>query len=83
MRGGKSPLSVICLHRLSISVEVKEGMALNFVAQEPGKVVMPAGNPRTREILEKAGAEVLEQDISELRKGWGGIHCMTPFLRRD
>jgi N-dimethylarginine dimethylaminohydrolase len=63
--------------------EVKEGMALNFVALEPGKVVMPAGNPRTQEVLEKAGVEVLEQDISELRKGWGGIHCMTVFLRRD
>ncbi len=63
--------------------EVKEGMALNFVALEPGKVVMPAGNPRTRELLEREGAEVIEHHISELRKGWGGIHCMTAFLKRE
>lgn len=63
--------------------EVKRGMSLNFVALEPGKVVMPAGNPRTRAVLEEAGVQVIEVDVSEIRKGWGAIHCMTVALRRD
>jgi N-dimethylarginine dimethylaminohydrolase len=63
--------------------EVKHGSALNWVALEPGRVLMPAGNPRTREALEAVGVTVLEAEIPELRKGWGAIHCMTAFLRRD
>jgi len=56
---------------------------INFVALEPGKIVMPAGNPRTKDAIEKAGVEVIEVDIDELQKGWGAIHCMTAFLKRD
>ncbi len=63
--------------------EAKLGMAINFVALEPGKIVMPSGCPRSREIYEKAGLTVIEADISELRRGWGSIHCMTGFLKRD
>lgn len=63
--------------------EVKLTFACNFVALEPGKVVMPGGNPRTKEILEDAGVEVIQVDVSEIMKGWGAIHCMTAFLKRD
>lgn len=37
-----------------------------------GKVVMCTGYPRTREIIEKLGYEVLELDLSEFEKGGGG-----------
>jgi len=63
--------------------EVKLTFGVNFVALEPGKVVMPAGNPKSKKILEDAGIEVIDVDISELMKGWGAIHCMTAFLKRD
>ena len=63
--------------------EAKQTMASNFVCLEPGKIVMPEGSPRTQEQLEEAGVEVLTLDVSELQKGWGGIHCMTAFLHRD
>jgi len=63
--------------------EIKIGHGLNFVALEPGKVVMPAGNPLSRRVLEDGGIEVIEADISELMKGRGAIHCMTAFLKRD
>lgn len=63
--------------------EVKLGFGINFVALEPGKVVMPKGNPHCKSLLEDAGVKVIEVDISELRKGWGAIHCMTAFLKRD
>lgn len=64
-------------------LEVKTGFGVNFVALEPGKVVMPIGNPRCRSALEEAGVTVIEVDVSEIAKGWGAIHCMTAFIKRD
>lgn len=63
--------------------EAKDNLSINFVALEPGKVVMPAGNPMTQEALESAGIEVVTVDITELLKGWGAIHCMTGPLKRE
>jgi len=63
--------------------EAKRNSAINFVALEPGKIVMPAGSPKTKDKLEKAGVEVIEINIDELQKGWGAMHCMTAFLKRD
>lgn len=63
--------------------EIKWQLCTNFVALKPGKVVMPAGCPDTRYKLENAGVEVIEANMSELLKGWGAMHCMTAFLKRD
>lgn len=63
--------------------EIKNGSALNWVALGPRKVVFPAGNPRTRDLLESKDVDVIEVDVSEIRKGWGAIHCMSVFLKRD
>lgn len=63
--------------------EVKKGMAVNLVALEPGKVVIPAGNIETRKFLEKNDVEVIEIDVSELMKGYGSLHCMTASLARE
>lgn len=57
--------------------------AANVVALEPGKVVMPTGNPKTQALLEKAGVEVIPVDVSEIMKGYGSVHCMTAFLKRE
>ncbi|MBB5173360.1 dimethylarginine dimethylaminohydrolase family protein [Texcoconibacillus texcoconensis] len=63
--------------------EIKQGMAINLVAIEPGKVVAPAGCPETRATLERHGIEVIEVGLDEVMKGWGAVHCMTAFLKRD
>lgn len=63
--------------------EEQEELGINFVALEPGKVVMPKGAPRLMRAMEKAGVEVIELDVDELKKGWGAIHCMTAYLKRD
>ncbi len=62
--------------------EVKQTFSINFVALEPGKVVMPAGNPVTKQILEENAIECIEIELPEIVKGWGAIHCMTAFLKR-
>jgi arginine deiminase len=63
--------------------EVKQTMGMNFITLAPGKVIMPTGNQITRSILEKEGVEVLEVEIDEILKGWGALHCMSVFLKRD
>lgn len=77
MKAGVEIVEVTDIH------ELKEGMALNFVTLAPGKVVMPAGNPNTKKLLEDNGIEVLETELTELMNGWGSCHCMTLFLKRD
>jgi N-dimethylarginine dimethylaminohydrolase len=63
--------------------EARHGMAVNMVPLAPGAVVMPAGNPITRGVLESAGVMVLEAEVDELMKGAGSVHCMTGVVHRD
>jgi N-dimethylarginine dimethylaminohydrolase len=63
--------------------EIKTSFGINFVALSPGKVVMPAGNPKSKKLLEDAGIECIEVDLSEITKCWGAVHCLTAFLKRD
>jgi N-dimethylarginine dimethylaminohydrolase len=65
------------------SAEETRGQALNFVALAPGQIVMAAGFPHTKAFLENNGIQVTEVEISELRKGWGSLHCMTAVLKRE
>jgi N-dimethylarginine dimethylaminohydrolase len=61
-----------------------DSMGTNVLAIAPRKCVMVSGNPRTRAALERAGAEVLEYDGTEISlKGGGGPTCLTRPLLRD
>ena len=62
--------------------EVTETFGCNFVAIKPGLIVQPAGNPKSKELLEKNGIEVISLEMSEFIKGRGTIHCSTAFLKR-
>ncbi len=62
--------------------EVRQGFGCNFVALKPGLIVMPEGNPRCQELLEKNGVKVITVNISEIMKGRGALHCITAFLKR-
>lgn len=63
-------------------LEAKETLAINFVAIKPGLIVMPEGNPRSQELLEKNGIKVIAVEFDEILKGFGAIHCCTAFLKR-
>jgi N-dimethylarginine dimethylaminohydrolase len=65
------------------SPEETQQLALNLVVLEPGKVLMAAGFPETRTFLESRDISVTEIEVSELRKGWGSLHCMTAVLKRE
>jgi N-dimethylarginine dimethylaminohydrolase len=62
--------------------EVRETFGCNFVALEPNNIVLPAGNPRTQELLENNGVKVKTVNISEIIKGKGALHCITAYLKR-
>jgi len=63
--------------------EEKINFACNFVTLEPGKILMSAGTPRTRDLLIDAGVKVIEVNIDEIKKGGGGLHCITGVLSRE
>jgi len=63
--------------------EQRTAMPINFVALAPGVIVMAGGAPETAAMYREAGIEVIEVDVSELQKGWGAMHCMTAFLKRE
>ncbi len=69
-------------------VEVPDGefdtMGCNVLAVAPRKCIVLAGNPRTRQRLEAAGAQVHELVGGEIcAKGAGGPTCLTrPVVRR-
>lgn len=58
-------------------------LSLNFVTLAPGEILMAAGYPETKKFLESQGISIAEVEITELRKGWGSLHCMTAVLRRE
>jgi N-dimethylarginine dimethylaminohydrolase len=58
-------------------------MPENVVALAPGHLVMPAGNPHTKGMLEDAGCTIVEIELRELQKSGGAMHCATGFLKRD
>jgi N-dimethylarginine dimethylaminohydrolase len=69
-------------------IEVPDGefasMGTNVLALGPRRCVLLAGNPLTRAALERAGAEVLEYDGTEISvKGSGGPTCLTRPLARE
>ena len=63
-------------------VEAKEKLAINFVALEPGLIVMPAGCPRSQELLENNGIRVIPLCLDQILRGFGAMHCCSAFLKR-
>jgi N-dimethylarginine dimethylaminohydrolase len=71
------------LLELPDDAEARAGMALNVVTLKRRHVLMPAGNPQTRRLLEQHGVTCDEIDVSELMRGGGAVHCLTGVIGRD
>ncbi len=68
---------------IEIPEEEVNGCPSNFLVLEPGKLVMPAGNPCVTEELRKRGITVIEVELDEFTNAGGGPTCMTVPLIRD
>jgi N-dimethylarginine dimethylaminohydrolase len=72
------------LKLLEVPDDEFDSMGANVLAVAPRKCIVLAGNPRTRALLERAGAEVWEYEGREISlKGGGGPTCLTRPLERD
>lgn len=60
--------------------EVVKKQAFNVVPYETMKIFMPSDCPDTKQLYERHGIEVDTIDISEIRKGGGGLACLTGRL---
>jgi len=69
--------------RAADEAEAGNRHGMNVVALGPRRIVMPAGCPRTRSLLEGAGVRCVEVEIGEIAKAAGGIACMTGILSRE
>lgn len=72
----------IRLLELEDTAEVVERRAMNFVTLEPGRLVMPAGCPHTRRLLEAAGLSCEELEVSQYILAGGALGCLTGIIRR-
>jgi N-dimethylarginine dimethylaminohydrolase len=85
-------MAVACLDELRSRdwrlIEVPEdefhSMACNVLALAPGRCLMLEGNPRTRQMLEAAGCEVMTYEGSEISQNReGGPTCLTRPIWRE
>lgn len=58
------------------AVAVREAAAANCV-RAGDHLILPAGSPRTADVLRKRGFLVVEVDVSELQKAESGVTCMS------
>jgi N-dimethylarginine dimethylaminohydrolase len=57
-------------------------MAANFLTVDEDLAFHYTGNPRVMKEVNKRGIDIVQIPGEEMRKGMGGIHCMTcPVLR--
>jgi arginine deiminase len=67
---------------LEITDKERFDMAANFLTLDEDLAIHYTGNPRVMEEARKRGIDVIKIPGEEMRKGNGGIHCMTcPILR--
>jgi N-dimethylarginine dimethylaminohydrolase len=72
------------MNLVEVPDEEFDSMGTNVLALAPKRCLMLAGNPRTRAALERAGADVIEYEGTEVSvKGMGGPTCLTRPLERQ
>lgn len=66
-----------------IPVDRHEEWAVNLLALDRRRVLLPDHFPRTADLLEQHGVTVVPIPFRELLKNGGSIHCSTMELQRD
>lgn len=68
---------------LSENDEVNAGYSMNVVTIGPDEIIMPSGNPCTKDRYEQSGIIVHETPTREISKMAGSLACMTLPLERE
>ncbi len=68
---------------VSVSKEDPMTMPTNFLLLKENKILADLNCHEFNKKLEKEGVEVVEVDVSELKKNGGGIRCMTLEVLRE
>lgn len=68
---------------LEVPDEDARRQALNIVTLEPGKVIIPAGSPKTAAMLRKEGVDVIDTPFTEGAKQQSAVRCSTCDMIRD
>lgn len=72
------------LELIEVPDEEFESMGCNVLATAPRKCIMVDGNPKTKQLLERAGCEVTTYKGNDISvKGGGGPTCLTRPLSRS
>jgi len=67
---------------IEITDKERDDMAANFLTVHSDLCIHYTGNPRVMKEVRERGIEVIQIPGDEMRRGCGGIHCMTcPVLR--
>jgi N-dimethylarginine dimethylaminohydrolase len=61
----------------------EEHWSVNGIVTRPGRVLMSDSSPRTQQLLEEHGIEVVSIPYDEVQKFCGGVHCSTMELIRE
>jgi arginine deiminase len=67
---------------LTITDRERLDMAANFLAVDSDVAVHYTGNPRVMGWVRERGIDVIQIPGEEMRKGNGGVHCMTCPIKR-
>ena len=68
---------------ISVVKEDPMTMPTNFLLLEENKILTDIGSHNFNKILEKEGVDVIEIDVSELKKNGGSVRCMTLPIYRE
>jgi N-dimethylarginine dimethylaminohydrolase len=62
--------------------ETRDNYSMNIVTIAPYEIIMPSGNPQTKQVFENNGITVHETKTHEIQKLQGSLACMTlPICR--
>jgi N-dimethylarginine dimethylaminohydrolase len=67
----------------TLHAEPGEEWGLNALCLRPGRVLMAEGSPRSADMLDRAGVDVVTVPYDEIHKNGGGVHCSTMELLRE
>ncbi|WP_224449423.1 dimethylarginine dimethylaminohydrolase family protein [Haloprofundus salilacus] len=68
---------------VEVPMREQRNRATSTIMTEPGRVLLPNGNPTVRSALESRGLDVVTLDIPETRKTGGGLKGLILPLERD